>query len=33
MSIRVKMALINVLLYLIMASPALAVVVVKRLTI
>ncbi len=30
MSTRVKIALINVLLYLIMASPALAIVVVKR---
>ncbi len=30
MSLRVKIALINVLLYLMMASTALAIVVVKR---
>ncbi len=30
MSLRVKIALLNALLYLIMASPALAIVVVKR---
>jgi len=30
MSLRVKIALINALLYLMMASPALAIVVVKR---
>ena len=30
MSLRVKIALINALLYLMMAAPALAIVVVKR---
>lgn len=30
MSLRVKIALINVLLYLMMTAPALAIVVVKR---
>ena len=30
MSLRVKIALLNALLYLMMASPALAIVIVKR---
>ena len=30
MSLRVKIALINVFLYMMMAAPALAIVIVKR---